>query len=97
MPQPESGFPSRGLPTSGSIACSTKTTEQCYLGYGHAEGDIEGAIGDGAGPCPLMAFHDGRFRCGLVETEKAAGMEPLIAKALGIGSGCPIEWPQFGP
>jgi hypothetical protein len=39
-------------------------------------------------PCPMMRFHDGRFWCGLVETEKSAGMEPIIENALGIGSGC---------
>lgn len=48
------------------------------------------ALGDVPAPCPLMTYHDGRFWCRLVETEKQAGMEPLIAKALGIGTGCAV-------
>ena len=39
-------------------------------------------------PCPLMSFHDSRFWCRLIETEKAAGMEPMTKEALGVGTGC---------
>ena len=49
------------------------------------------SLGEGPGPCPLMIFHSGRFWCLLVETEREAGMDPLIANALGIGSGCTVE------
>lgn len=38
--------------------------------------------------CPGMLFDEGRFHCRLVLIEEAAGMEPLIARALGIGRGC---------
>ncbi len=41
-----------------------------------------------AAPCPGMVFNDGRFACKLVLVERAAGMEPLIAAALGVGKGC---------
>lgn len=44
-------------------------------------------------PCPLLNFHDGRFWCALVEAEAAAGMEPLIRNALGVGNGCLVDDP----
>jgi hypothetical protein len=42
-------------------------------------------------PCPALLFDAGRFWCGMVLTEKAAGMKPMIADALGIGIGCGME------
>ncbi len=70
--------PSRGAPCNGcGLCCAVERCQAAVI-----------AIGEGPGPCPLMKFHDGQFWCGLVETEEAAGMEPLIASTLGIGTGC---------
>lgn len=42
-------------------------------------------------PCPMLEFRDGRTFCKLVATEKAFGLEPILAKALAIGVGCGME------
>jgi len=39
-------------------------------------------------PCPALTDEN---RCGLVLAELAAGMEPLVANGLGIGSGCSMD------
>ncbi len=73
--------PNRGKPCNGcGFCCAAERCQAAVI-----------AIGGGPGPCPLMNFHDGRFWCGLVETEKAAGMEPIIAGVLGIGTGCSVS------
>ena len=46
-------------------------------------------------PCAWLRFHDGRFWCGLVEMEQAAGMELLVAQALGVGRGCDASSPTL--
>ena len=70
--------PKRGLPCNGcGFCCLAERCEAAVI-----------AIGDAPGPCPLLTLHDNRFWCGLVETESAASMEPLIKIALGIGTGC---------
>ena len=69
--------PIRGQPCNGCGLCCA--VELCKI----AE-----MAGETATPCRFMNFHDGRFWCGFVETERAAGMEPLIADGLGIGTGC---------
>lgn len=75
--------PEKGQPCNGCGFCCA--AELCYA--------AELALGDVPPPCPLMSFRDGRFWCHLVETERAAGMEPLISKALGIGTGCCADGP----
>lgn len=40
------------------------------------------------GPCPLMRFEEGKVRCSLVQAEQRMNIEPVTAKALGIGRGC---------
>ena len=49
------------------------------------------------GPCPLIAYEEGKVRCGLVLAEQRSGMEPVLANTLGIGKGCdaddPCEYP----
>lgn len=39
-------------------------------------------------PCPALIIRDGMARCGVVLLEVESGLEPLVAKALGIGCGC---------
>lgn len=39
-------------------------------------------------PCPGLDVRDDVALCSLVITEAAAGMEPMLAKSLGIGCGC---------
>lgn len=39
-------------------------------------------------PCPALVQKEGLALCKIVQTEKKAGMEPVIQKALGIGCGC---------
>ncbi len=73
--------PNRGKPCNGcGLCCAAERCQAAVM-----------VIGEGPGPCPLMRFHDGRFWCGLVETEKAVGMEPIIAAVLGIGTGCSVS------
>lgn len=45
-------------------------------------------------PCPALRFAGSNFRCAIVEAEAAAGMEPVIADALGIGRGCCSDDPE---
>lgn len=40
---------------------------------------------DWSAPCPALTVDQ---RCGFVVAEATAGMEPVIAGALGIGMGC---------
>lgn len=39
-------------------------------------------------PCPGLDVREDVALCSLVITEAAAGMEPMLAKSLGIGCGC---------
>lgn len=39
-------------------------------------------------PCPALVLKEQRTVCALVEVEREAGIEPLIARTLGIGAGC---------
>ena len=43
---------------------------------------------EGKGPCPYMVREPGKILCGLVATERRAGLEPRIEMGLGIGNGC---------
>ncbi len=70
--------PADGEPCNGCGLCCA--AELCQAG--------EMAFGDVPAPCPGMSFREGRFWCKLVETERAAGMEPIIENSLGIGAGC---------
>lgn len=47
---------------------------------------------DGPGPCPFLTAHDGRWWCALVECEARAGLPPLIADALAIGTACDSDF-----
>lgn len=42
-------------------------------------------------PCPVLRFENGRTYCGFVLTEEKAGLEPIIARALGIDIGCTMN------
>lgn len=42
-------------------------------------------------PCPMLVFRADRTYCGLVLTERANGLQPIIEKALGVGNGCSME------
>jgi hypothetical protein len=70
--------PAYGAPCNGCGFCCA--AQVCAIG--------RVAFPGAAAPCPGMLFDEGRFRCKVVLVEKAAGMEPLIATALGIGKGC---------
>lgn len=39
-------------------------------------------------PCPGLDVREDAALCSLVVTEAVAGMEPMLAKSLGIGCGC---------
>ncbi len=69
--------PERGQPCNGCGFCCA--VELCAI----AE-----MAGEVSTPCTFMRFVDDRFRCGLVEAERSAGMEPIIKTVLGIGTGC---------
>lgn len=73
--------PKRGQPCNGCGLCCA--VESCQAA---------GMVGETSTPCRSMNLHDGRFWYGLVGTEKAAGMEPIIGKALGIGTGCLVDF-----
>ena len=75
--------PAQAQPCNGCGFCCA--AEVCQAG------DLAGAT---SAPCEFMTFDDGRFWCFLVLTEKMAGMDPLIADALGVGGGCTVE--DFG-
>lgn len=42
-------------------------------------------------PCPGLDVREDVALCSLVITEAAAGMEPMLAKSLGIGCGCSMR------
>ena len=42
-------------------------------------------------PCPGLYWDGARTWCKLAVVECAAGMEPIIAEALGIGVGCTMD------
>ena len=73
--------PAKGSPCNGCGLCCS--VEVCGIG--------KVAFPGARAPCPAVAFDDGRFICKLVAVEKMAGMEPLIARALGIGRGCDAD------
>lgn len=75
-PKPREGSPCNGC----GLCCSIERCEAAIM-----------AIGEGPTPCPLLKFARGRFWCSLVWEEQARGMEPLIARALGIGNGCLVD------
>jgi hypothetical protein len=71
--------PAYGQPCNGCGLCCS--VEVCKIG--------QAALGeDTQAPCELMLFENGRFWCKLVLAENMAGMEPIIAQALGAGRGC---------
>lgn len=70
--------PREGRPCNGCGHCCTKMV--CSIG--------EMAFNTTVAPCPGLVARAEGMRCRLVETEIAAGMEPLIQNALGIGKGC---------
>jgi hypothetical protein len=41
--------------------------------------------------CPFLEYIQDRYICKLVATEAMSDLEPILAEALGIGSGCPNE------
>lgn len=45
-------------------------------------------------PCPGLDVRQNVALCSLVITETAAGMEPMLANSLGIGSGCSMPDPD---
>lgn len=73
--------PRHGEPCNGCGLCCA--AEVCEIG--------QMAFPGASAPCPGMLFDEGRFHCKLVLTEQMAGMEPLIARALGIGKGCDAD------
>jgi hypothetical protein len=50
--------------------------------------NLADAKGHTSVPCPELVERDGMWRCGIVVTEEASGMEPKAAYRLGIGVGC---------
>lgn len=77
-PKPRQWEPCNGC----GMCCAASKCEAALIALG---------TDDDEGPCPILRFHDGRFWCGLVETERAASLLPVIADALGIGSGCQVD------
>lgn len=67
-----------GEPCNGCGLCCAR--EVCGIGK-MVHGDIEG-------PCPSLTYSADRFWCSLVVVEKLAGLQPMIAEALGVGRGC---------
>lgn len=49
------------------------------------------AIGAGDSICPFLKYTDGVYSCILIEIETMSGLEPVLAKTLAIGKGCPNE------
>lgn len=58
----------------------------CCLAETCAIGNL--AFPDHGGVCPALVMDEGRFFCGIVLAEQAAGIEPKVYEALGIGRGC---------
>jgi hypothetical protein len=81
--------PSFGSPCNGcGLCCAAQICQPGSTALGLKDAD------DGdhpPGPCPLMRWHDGRFWCGLLETERAPGTILTLVTALGIGSGCQVD------
>jgi hypothetical protein len=78
--------PRHGMACNGCGLCCT--LEPC--------GIAKALLGDIPGPCPILVYQDGKYRCGyvLMEAEARAikpDFEPLITNALGIGKGCDAE------
>lgn len=78
--------PPYGSPCNGCGACCR--AQICGIGL-IAMGVKDCFDGDFVpGPCQFMR-HDGeKFRCAVVEAEIVAGVEPVVARMLGIGRGC---------
>lgn len=72
--------PKRGAPCNFCGVCCA--IELCIAG--------EMAFPGASAPCPALKLRgDGKSTyCQLVAIEKVAGMEPMLAEALGIGKGC---------
>lgn len=79
--------PPFGMPCNGCGLCCQM--EICAIGAV--------AFPKAAAPCPALRFTGSNFRCSIVETEAAAGMDPVIADALGIGRGCCSDDPLPTP
>lgn len=45
-------------------------------------------------PCPGLDIREDIALCSLLVTEAAAGMEPMLANALGVGCGCSMPDPD---
>ena len=75
--------PSYGSPCNGCGLCCTLSL--CRAG--------EVAFPGQSAPCPALCYAvDGtRTYCGLVAEERRAGLNPFIAKVLGIGWGCSMK------
>lgn len=73
-----------GMPCNGCGLCCQM--EICAIGAA--------AFPKATAPCPALRFAGSNFRCAIVEAEAAAGMEPVIADALGIGRGCCSDDPE---
>lgn len=48
----------------------------------------EAAFPGQSAPCPAMVFQAGRVLCGFIIAEQASGLDPFLARGLGIGKGC---------
>ena len=72
--------PKYGSPCNGCGMCCAN--EICGIG--------KIAYPDAVAPCPALVYSADRTHsiCAIVDTERRSGMEPLIARALGVGKGC---------
>lgn len=86
--------PKRGAPCNGCGWCCHE--EICMIGKVFLElVDSDGMIPHFVkGPCPVMAFEDGKIRCGVVLAEQRSGLKPVAAESLGIGKGCCSDDPH---
>lgn len=79
--------PKFGSPCNGCGWCCHE--EICFYGKMFFElGDKETFI---KGPCPAMVYESGCVKCGLVLSEKALGLEPVLERGLAIGKGCDAD------
>jgi hypothetical protein len=67
-----------GDPCNGCGFCCKN--EVCELGKQFKNNNIA--------PCKLLIFNGEKYRCKLILMEKKTKLEPLLARALGIGKGC---------
>lgn len=77
------------LPAKPKFASPCNNCGACCIAQLCPAGQI--AFPDAVAPCPGLLIEGGKALCKLVLTEKAAGMEPLLALNLGIGYGCQLH------